>query len=99
MIATHSPATPKPRRWTVAVRIALITGLTTVVTFALALFAGIAAMALLGLVRGGAVDMANAYRHVALPVAIIAFVLALILGSRYEICQYRKHRDAWLRLR
>lgn len=95
MIATHNPATPKPRRWAVAVRIALITGLVTVVTFAMALFAGIAGMALLSLVRGSSVDMANAYRHIALPVAVLAFVLALILGSRYELRRYRSHYDTW----
>ena len=95
MIAAHNPATPKPRRWAVAVRIGLITGLVTVVTFASALFAGIAGMALLSLAGGRAVDMANAYRHIALPVAVVAFVLTLILGSRYEIRQYRKSCDVW----
>lgn len=89
----------KPRRWAVAVRILLITGLCTLVTFAAALFVGIAAMALLSLFKGGGVNMANAYRHVAVPIAAVALVIALLLAARNEIREYRRARAAYLRQR
>ena len=97
MIATVNPTAVKPRRWAVAVRIALITALITVVSFALALLASIVCLMVISLVQSGAVQMANAYRYFALPVAAGAFVLALILGSRYEIRLYREQLAAWRR--
>jgi ABC-type branched-subunit amino acid transport system permease subunit len=95
MSAAPNPIPLRPRRWAVAARIALITGLVTVVAFALALFAGIAGLALANLFRDGAINMSHAYRSVALPVAAVALVVALVAASRYEIRQYRRQRDAW----
>ena len=89
----------KPRRWAVAVRIVLITFLATLVTFAVALFFGIASMVLLSLIRGGSVNMANAYRHVAVPAAALALVIALLLATRNEVREYRQASAAYLRRR
>jgi hypothetical protein len=91
MVATH-----KPRLWAVAVRVGLITVLATLVTFAVGLFVGIASMALLNAIRGGGVNMANAYRHVALPAASVAMVIALVLGARNELLEYRNACAAYL---
>ena len=91
-----SPVT-RPRRWAVAVRIALITGLVTIVAFALALLAGVVSLALFNLIRGGAVQMAGAYRQFAVPVAVLAFVVALVAASVYEVRLYRRRREAWRR--
>ena len=87
--------TRKPRRWTVAVRILVITALVTLVSFAVALLAGITGFAVLSLLRGGAVNMANAYRHVAAPVAAVALVIALVLATRNEVREYRLARAAY----
>ena len=87
----------RPRRWAVAARIALITGLVTIVAFALALLAGVVSLALYSLIAGGSVQMAAAYRWVAVPVAVLALVVALVAASVYEMRLYRRRREAWLR--
>jgi hypothetical protein len=84
----------KPSVVLLAVRVLAITLLATLTTFAVALFLGIAGIALTNLFHGGGVHMANAYRHVALPVAGAALVIAFVVSLSFEIKHYRSARAA-----
>jgi hypothetical protein len=57
------------------------------------LFLGILGTVLYGLMRGRSVDMTGAYRHIAIPVAILAGVVALI-GSIVLEVRARRQRTA-----
>lgn len=58
------------------------------------LFLGILVMVAFGLISGGKVDMANAYRHVAIPVAILCGSVALIGSIVLEI-RNRRQRTSY----
>ena len=62
---------------------------------ALGLFCGILGTAILNAVRHGGVDMANAYRHVAVPVAITAgscaFLYQVFAGIRTTLRPRNSH--------
>jgi uncharacterized BrkB/YihY/UPF0761 family membrane protein len=80
--------TPRPPRWyTIPVRVLLVTFIGTLLSFAVGLFLGIVGTFLAAAVRHLTPDMTFAYRHVAMPMAIVAgaviFVLALILELRH----------------
>jgi hypothetical protein len=75
-------------------RVVVITILATLTTFAVALFLGIAGIVLAGLIHGGGPHMASAYRHVALPVAGAALVIAFLVSLVNEIRYYRRVRAA-----
>jgi hypothetical protein len=49
---------------------------------AVGLFCGIVGTIIYGMIKGGQIDMTNAYRHVAIPVALLAGSVALV-GSAY----------------
>jgi len=49
------------------------------------LFLGILGTVLYGLLRGGNIDMTNAYKHVAIPVAILSGSIALIGAAVLEV--------------
>jgi hypothetical protein len=49
------------------------------------LFLGILGTALFGLAAGRHIDMTNAYRHVAIPVAILAGSIALVAATVLEV--------------
>jgi hypothetical protein len=75
-------------------RAVIIAVLAMLLTFAVALFFGIAGVLLVNLVRGGGTSLTVAYRHVALPIALIAFATAFIAGLAVEIRHYRHTRMA-----
>lgn len=84
---------PKPNRFQkafmVAFRTLFVTLLFTMAGMAIGLFVGIIGTAILNAVRHGGVDMSNAYRHVAIPAAIIAgscaFLFQVIAGIRTSL--------------
>jgi len=49
------------------------------------LFLGIVGMVVFGLITGAKVDMSNAYRHVAIPVAILFGAIALVGAAVLEV--------------
>ena len=57
------------------------------------LFLGIVGTLLFGLIKGGAIDMSNAYRHVAIPVAILAGSVALVGATVLELRARRTSPD------
>jgi len=72
------------------VRVVIITILATLTTFAVALFLGIIGTVIAGLIRGSRPHMAGAYRHIALPVAVAAAVIAFVISLVTEIRHYRR---------
>jgi hypothetical protein len=52
---------------------------------AVGLFCGIVGTVLYGMIKGGQIDMSNAYRHVAIPIALLAGVTALVGAAVLEV--------------
>lgn len=71
--------------FTSTVRVIFSTLLFTAGGMGAGLFLGILGTVIFGLVSGHKVDMANAYRHVAIPVAILCGSIALIGSAVLEV--------------
>jgi hypothetical protein len=87
--------TRKPRLPGVFFRAVLITAVLTLLTFAVSLLFAIIGMSLYGTMAGHHPDMANAYRYVALPVALAAAAVALVGALVFEVKRYRQRLAAW----
>jgi hypothetical protein len=72
------------------VRALIITFVTTLLSFAVCLFAAIIGTALIARARGSHPDMTFAYRHVAVPVAAGIAAVVLISAMIMEIKRYRQ---------
>jgi uncharacterized membrane protein len=84
-------APSRPQRWyAVPARAVFIAFLVTLLTFAVTLFGAIAAVVISGALQGQNPDVRFAYRHVALPVAVIVGVAGLIVALIVEIRHYRQ---------
>ena len=82
-----------PLRWyLIPVRVALWTFVGTLICFAASLFLGIFGVAILSLMRGMHPYMTLAYRHVALPFAIVAGGIIFVAASTMEIRHYRQSK-------
>ena len=72
--------------FTSTIRVLFTTLLFTAAGMGAGLFLGIVGTIVYGMIRGGNIDMTNAYKHVAIPVAITlgaaAFIGALVLEVR-----------------
>jgi hypothetical protein len=79
--------------FTTTIRVLFSTLLFAAAGMGAGLFLGILGTVLYGLVRGTAVDMSNAYRHVAIPVAAIAGSVALV-GSLVLEVRTRRQRTS-----
>jgi hypothetical protein len=88
--SAHHPQTHKPDWRLVPVRALIITFVTTLMSFAVCLFAAIIGTALVAKVRGSHPDMTFAYRHVAVPAAIGIATVILISALIMEIKRYRQ---------
>ncbi len=86
------PARDRSKREVVkrGVRVFVLSLLGGILGFAVGLFAGIVSCSLYGAVRGIKVDMTAAYRLVAIPVGVAAFVLSLVMMVVLEIRHYRR---------
>jgi len=67
------------------VRVLFITLLFTAAGMGAGLFCGIVGTVIYGIIKGTAVDMTNAYKHVAIPAAILAGSIGLIGAVVLEI--------------
>jgi len=81
-----------PRWYTIPVRVLLVTFIGTLISFALSLFLGIVGTVIVSAVRGVHADMTTAYRHVALPFAVVAGSIIFVLALAMEIRHYRQSR-------
>jgi hypothetical protein len=52
---------------------------------AVGLFCGIVGTVLYGMIRGGQIDMTNAYRHIAIPIALLIGSVALVGSAVLEV--------------
>jgi hypothetical protein len=89
-----APAPPsRPPHWYgVPLRVGLITFLGTLISFAVSLLLAILCTAIAAAVRGVHPDMRAAYRHIALPIALVAGVIILVCAFVMEIRYYRQCR-------
>ena len=81
-----------PAWYTVPLRVALITFILTLLSFAVCLFVAILWTVVAGRLHGVAPDMRLAYRHIALPSAIVIGSLVLVGATLSEIRHYRRNR-------
>jgi hypothetical protein len=79
----------EPHWYFIPVRVLLITFLLTLLSFAIGLLLGIAASLIAGWLRGIHPDMTSAYRHVALPIALVVATIVLVSTTVLEIRRYR----------
>jgi hypothetical protein len=89
MVANKSHA---PRWYGIPVRVALLTFLGTLLSFAVTLLFAILGTVVVAALRGVHPDMRIAYRHIALPVAIIAGSIVFVLAIVMEIRHYRQNK-------
>jgi hypothetical protein len=94
----YSTALPAQRTrvsiiFTTTMRILFSTLLFAAAGMGAGLFLGILGTVLYGLMRGTAVDMSNAYKHVAIPVAALAASVALV-GSLVLEVRSRRQRTS-----
>lgn len=76
--------------FTATVRVLFTTLLFTAAGMGAGLFCGIVSTVIYGIIRGAQVDMTNAYKHVAIPAAIVIGSAALVGALVLEV---RAHRQ------
>jgi ABC-type methionine transport system permease subunit len=86
----------KPSLGLAAVRVVLITFISTLLSFAVGLFFGIVGVVLVNMAKGGALNMNLAYRHVAFPLAMVATVITFVVTLRWELRRYRQARAEYV---
>ena len=92
LMATPSPAL-EPRRQpsgaaiicTSLARVLFTTLLFVAGGMAVGLFCGIVGTVIYGMIKGGQIDMSNAYRHVAIPIALLVGTVALVGSTVLEV--------------
>jgi uncharacterized BrkB/YihY/UPF0761 family membrane protein len=83
----------RPPRWyVIPLRVLLVTFLLTLLAFAVGLLLGILGIVISARLRGLHPNMALAYRHIALPIAVAAGAVALIFATVLEVRNYRQAR-------
>lgn len=75
------------------IRVVVITVLATLFAFVGSLFLSIVGIVLVNMFYGGAINMAVAYRRIALPIAIAALVIAFVVAIIYEVRHLRRSRE------
>ncbi len=76
--------------FTSTIRVLFTTLLFTAAGMGAGLFLGIVGTLIYGMIEGGSIDMTNAYRHVAIPVAITLGAAALIGALLLEVRSQRE---------
>jgi hypothetical protein len=85
-----APASHAPRWYTIPVRVGLVTLIGTLLCFSVSLLFAILGTVMIGALRGVHPDMRVAYRHIALPVALVAGSIIFALALGMEIRHYRQ---------
>ena len=80
----------RPRWYAVPGRILLVTFLMTLLSFAVTLFVAIVGMVVSAWFHGTSPDMRFAYRHVALPAAVVGGGIVFVVMLVLEIRHYRQ---------
>jgi hypothetical protein len=80
----------RPRWYAIPARVALVTFLLTLLSFAVTLLLSIIGLVIVSRSRGTTPDMRFAYRHIAFPVALVVGSIVLMLSLAMEIRHYRQ---------
>lgn len=91
MAAAYEP--PPPRWYGVPIRVGLITFLGTLLSFTVTLLFAIVGTVIVSAVRGVHPDMRVAYRHIAVPISIVAACIIFVLISILEVRHYRQTKS------
>jgi hypothetical protein len=92
MMSSSASATRTPRWYGIPLRVALVTFLGTLICFAVSLLFAILGTVILAALRRVHPDMRVAYRHIALPLAIVAGSVIFVTALVMEIRRYREAR-------
>lgn len=84
------PKTRTPRWYAIPARVLLVTFLLTLFSFAASLLLSILGVVIAAKLHGTHPDMRIAYRNIALPVAMVAGSIVLVLSLVMEIRHYRQ---------
>ena len=79
-----------PRWYGIPVRVVLVTFIGTLLSFAASLLLAIIGTVIVARFRGQHPDMTLAYRHIAIPVAVVAGTIIFVLGLAMEIRHRRQ---------
>lgn len=86
------PNSRAPRWYAIPVRVLLMTFIGTLLSFAVSLLFGIIGMVIVAALRHVNPDMTFAYRHIALPVAMVAGSIIFVLALTMEVRHYRQSK-------
>ena len=87
-----APRSRMPRWYTIPARVILVTFIGTLILFAISLLLGILGTVAVAAVRHVQPNMTEAYRRIALPVAVAAGIIIFVLALGMEIRHYRQMR-------
>lgn len=87
-----SASSRAPRWYAIPVRVGLVTFIGTLLCFAVSLLFAILGTVIIAALRGVHPDMRVAYRHIALPMALVAGSIILVLALVMEIRHYRQSK-------
>jgi hypothetical protein len=82
----------RPRWYTIPVRVVLVTFIGTLLSFAVSLFLAILGTVIVARIRSLHPDMTIAYRHIALPMTLVAGGIIFVLALVMEVRHYRQTR-------
>lgn len=91
MVPTSRPTRP-PRWYFIPARVLLVTFIFTLLAFAVSLLLSIVGVVIVARIHGVNPDLRIAYRHVALPAALVAGSLVLVAATILEILHYRQSK-------
>jgi hypothetical protein len=86
------PASRAPRWYAIPVRVALVTFIGTLLCFSVSLLFAIFGTVILASLHRVHPDMRIAYRHIALPITLVAGSIIFVLTLVMEIRHYRQAR-------
>ena len=87
-----APASRSSRWYTIPVRVGLVTFIGTLLCFAVSLLLAILGTVIVAALRGTHPDMRIAYRHIAVPMALVAGSIIFALALVMEIRHYRQSK-------
>ena len=82
----------KPRWFLIPLRVVVVTILLTLMSFSVALLLGILGVIVRARLRGLVPDMPYAYKHIALPVALVVGSIVMVLSVIMEVRHFRQAR-------
>jgi hypothetical protein len=85
-----SKSSPRPRWQGIPARVLLVTFIGTLLCFAVSLLLAIVGTVIVARLRGIHPDMTMAYRHIALPAAVVAGSIIFVVILTAEIRHYRE---------